>query len=66
MKPSKRGPPTKKRVPAWVQAEQHEYQQLKALTSAERLKRLQALRWPDRAKQASSQARCSRTGWGGQ
>lgn len=27
--------------------------------------RMQAQRWPDRAKAASGQARVSRTGWGG-
>lgn len=64
--PLKRGPPTVKRVPAWVQAEQREFQRIKAWTSAQKLAHLEKQRWPDRAKEASVMARTQRTGWGGQ
>lgn len=63
---SKRGPPQVKRIPAWVQAEQRQYQRIRALTREEKIARLEAARWPDRAKQASAVARVQRTGWGGQ
>lgn len=58
--------PKHKRLPLWVLKEQEQYQRIKAWTSAQKLEHLQKQRWPDRAKQASVQARTQRTGWGGQ